>query len=265
MNFENKAQRRIVIELLERKNPSKTHFQTALRPIFLDAHFDRNPSKTNLMRLLLWQAAREKMSAKSMMWLLPYAERARPTQWDEKDVYYDGRRLLNGLTERDASSDDASSESAEDESESASSDEGSFRGAPQTPVVADDTIERARKIMKTELKRDVIVTTRASEQLTQLVSNIDSTFANDRHALKRLCRENPDNFFLMTLARRLPKDKDFKDEVATLVLRACVAESDRLKKSQVQNGVIEAMLQANESQFGFAMKQLVRSDARGES
>ena len=256
MNFEDKTHRKTMIDLLDRKNPSKTQFQAALRPILLDAHFDKTPSKTNLVRLLLWQAARINVPPKSVMWLLPYAEKARPAQWDDKDVYYDGRRLLNMLTQRDESDDESSSSDSDDDSGSASS-EASYRG-PQTPVVADDGIERARKIMKTELKRDVVVTTRAMERLSQVVDAIDATFGSDRHALKKVCREHPENFFMMTLARRLPKDKDFKDELSMLVLRACVAETDRLKKSQVQHGVVETML-SSDSQFGTAMSRLLRS------
>ena len=245
-----------MIDLLDRKNPSKTQFQAALRPILLDAHFDKFPSKTNLVRLLLWQAARTNVPAKSVMWLLPYAEKARPAQWDDKEVYYDGHRLLNALTQRDESDDDSTSESGDDDSESETS-EASYR-APPTPVVADDSIERARKIMKSELKREVIVTTRGMERLKQVVDAIDAKFGNDRHTLKSVCREHPENFFMMTLARRLPKDKEFKDELSMLVLRACVAETDRLKKFQVQHSVVETML-SNDSQFGTAMSRLLRS------
>ena len=80
-----------------------------------------NPNKCNLVRLILWHAKRENVPIEEISWIAPYIKSANISNWDDRDIYSEGRTLLRRLLHRDddcSDFDELQSESADSESDS---------------------------------------------------------------------------------------------------------------------------------------------------
>ena len=99
------------------------------------------------------------------------------------------------------------------------------------------------------------MTTRTRVAIEALIDDIDSRFGEDRHALKKIYTANNGNFVLHSLVQRRKDGATFRDTLTILLLKGLLAEATRLKKSQLQQSMLESLLGAD-SEFGQALTAL---------
>ena len=256
---------------LGKPKASRRLLQECVQSFCADAFYESNPTKTNLVRLVLWHAQRGDVPLERCSWVKKHIDRAHVKQWRDDDIYYGGMRYLQRLTRTSDSSSDEESDSDSSQSKRARSPSPSpslspspspspkpkskpkraspKRASPKraSPKRASPKRASPSRLTSNPLQSagaaEPVITTNASKRISELVA----IAARDRRVYKVLSKRAPHNSVLYALAR-------CRDDSAALltdhIVRASAAEAARRGKEQIQTAVVDSVCSDRSTHIG---------------